>query len=131
MEHRFPKIILAAGRFPIARELPILNQRVVAPRILRLTPRLSGEVVEVVRPLLELHEDVVAVDERILVMRDEIGGAEHRRVLRSLLGDERVVDDVDDVAIQRLSDDRHLRVVLRVETPLRPILREGHRTERK
>src|SRR5205085_6325739 len=129
MENRLPEVVLAAGRFPVARELPLLREIVAAPRVLRLAPRLRGEVVEVIRPLLELHVDVVAVDERILKMRDEIGIAEHGCVLRLLFRDERVVNDVDEVLIDRLPDDRDVRVVLRVEAPLRPVL--GRREKRE
>ena len=36
----------------------------------------------------------------------------------------RIVEDVDEVLVQRLADVRDIAAVLRLETPLRPILRD-------
>ena len=62
-------------------------------------------------------------------MREEILLLE--KIERSLhfLRDQRVINDVDDVLVEILTGDRNLTGVLRVQSPLRPLLTKCCETE--
>ena len=95
-------------------------------------PLLRGVIAGRVLAGLRLHEDAVAVDERNLVVHQQVAV-----VQRLLLRNERVVDHVGDDAIQVLAGDGNESGVLRIRRPLRPEwggprgLQRGRRREEK
>src|SRR5439155_4138406 len=101
---------------PVACPGPFLRQPAVLPGERVLAPDLGVPRRRArVAPRLHLHEDVVSVEERRLVMSEEVAKA---RLL--LVGHERVVDDVREESVGALADGAGLTGVLRVLAPLRP-----------
>jgi hypothetical protein len=76
---------------------------------------------------LEHHVDVVAVDERRLEVRQQERLIAELQRPGHLVPDERVVENVDEVPVERLPNVRDVASVLRVGAPLRPLLRHGRR----
>src|SRR5205085_3360839 len=105
-------------RLPVAGELPLLNELAVDPTVFALAPRLDLPVLDV-RELagLELHEDIVAVDERRLVVHEQVTRGV-RAVL--LLVHEWVVDDVGQDVRSGLSGHGDEALMLRVLSPVAP-----------
>src|SRR5205085_7635391 len=91
---------------PIALEIPHLDQLAILPTEPSLVPglRLPGGQVRV-GPRLELHEHVVAINQRRLVVDEEVFLTEDGFARRLLLLDEGVVNDIGDHLIRALPDD--------------------------
>jgi hypothetical protein len=82
-----------------------------------LVPRLRAPVIGIrKRACLEFHEHVVAMEQRRLVVRQEI--APRSRLLGRHIG---VVDDVGQGPVQVLAGDAHESLVLWVLPPLEPV----------
>src|SRR5712692_8541549 len=118
MEDRFPKVGLRSRRRPIAGEAPGLDQLPVLPLETVLAPNLGRVRVLVIGAGLEFHVDVAAVDERYLIVGQQIV-----LVGRHLLRNERVVHDARQYVVERLSCHTYLARMLRIERPLWPELR--------
>ena len=73
-----------------------------------------------------LHEDVVAVDDRNLKMREEVAAARELFVV-----DERIVDVVGEDRHRRLAGDRRRSGMLRIAAPLLPLGVGGEGGERE
>src|SRR5712692_10034333 len=118
MEDRLPEVGLRSGGRPIAGEAPGLDQFPVLPLESVLPPNLGRVSVLVIGAALEFHVDVGAVDQRYLIVGQQIV-----LVGRHLLWDERVVYDTRPYAVERLSRHTYVARMLRIQRPLRPTLR--------
>src|ERR1700693_3046413 len=72
MEHRLPEIVSVPGPLPVATVRPALNQLAVLPGEPILAPDLARVCVRVEDAALELHEHVISIHQRNLVMDHEV-----------------------------------------------------------
>jgi hypothetical protein len=135
--------LAAERRRPVAVERPLQGELVALPRVADLRPGLRLEPVVVlgvvaphrrvhlgnargVRAALAHHEHAVAVDERRLVVNEQV--AAH---VRDLVADQRIDHDVGEDPLERLAGRAALPGVRRVIAPLVPVgavrIRRGHR----
>ena len=119
MEDRLEEIATVPWSLPVGHELPERSKRSALPRVPGFPPRLRREVARGVETALEHHVDVVAVDQRRLVVSEQLTS-----ILVDLLGHKGVIDHVHQVLIEMLANGGDIRRVLSVPGPLRPLLRE-------
>ena len=118
---RLPDRAAKRHRLPIALEIPHLNQLAVLPTEPPLIPGLRLPCRQIgIRPRLEFHEHVVAINQRRLVVNEEVGFAEDVLARRLLLFNEGVINDVGEHLIRALPNDIDAAAVAGVMAPLRP-----------
>src|SRR5256714_6721235 len=98
--NRFPEIRLSARRYPVAIEGPHFHQVLALPGEFVLMPSLGGIGSDGVRARFRFHVDIVSLHQRDLIMREQIA-----TVVRLLVGNERVVNDICQDLVKVLADD--------------------------
>src|SRR5437773_19737 len=117
---RFPEIRLSARGHPVAIEGPRFYQVLALPGEFVLMPGLGGIGSDGVRAGFRFHVDIVSLDQRDLIVGEQIA-----TIVRLLVGHERVVDDVRQDLVKVLADDVQKSRVLGILHPLRPAISES------
>src|SRR5271165_557756 len=97
MKHGLPEIGDAPRRLPVAAVRPDLNQIAILPGEAILTPDLTRVGAWVEGPALELHENIIAIHQRNLVMNQKVAR------IGSLGSDQGVIHKIGQYLIEVLS----------------------------